>query len=262
MARLTVADPGLTPDSQTEVGEEVKASGDTRSTQDSSSQCPYDTEKNFSSTSDDRIVSSSEDLLTFDSRISSNSLSGEGGGGGGGGKGGEREEIGKMATAVVPAKETTAASVEANHTKTRPKGGKKLEGGSNDNREAITLSGRRRADALLPGSTLQDSGKHQPAASNTKEPTKMEAELEQEGVPGEGAVDTQQEESGISTNVTPTIIVSEDELGDGEGDGWWSERGSPLSGVCGSDSPFKSDTTTTDSEGDCAHTHTPCVSSL
>ncbi|CAI8040775.1 hypothetical protein GBAR_LOCUS22675 [Geodia barretti] len=111
LADPAVTDPGLTPDSQTEVGEEAKASGDTLSTQDST--------KNFSSNSD-RIISSTEDMSTFDSRISSNSLSGEGRGGG------EMEK--EMSDAVAPAKLTTVAVAQANKTKTGPKCGEKSVG--------------------------------------------------------------------------------------------------------------------------------------
>ena len=244
LADPAVTDPGLTPDSQTEVGEEAKASGDTLSTQDST--------KNFSSNSD-RIISSTEDMSTFDSRISSNSLSGEGRGGG------KMEK--EMGDAVAPAKLTTVAVAQANKTKTGPKGGEKSVGvarGGSDNREASTChpSCGRGKD----GPNRAPSCEPQVPVSTHKEPTKTDAEFDRDAAKGSeySPMERRMDERGShGTNVTPTIVVSEDELGDGDGEGWWSDRGSPLSAVCGSDSPFKSDTAT-DSEGTVQYCEQTC----
>ena len=182
-----LTDPGLTPDSQTEVGEEVRASGDTRSTQDSSSRGPYDTEKNFSSTnSDNRIISSTEDMLTFDSRISSNSLSGEGRG--------EMEK--EMSKGTIPAKQTTVIEAKlrpewASETKTRPEGGEKSVEVAHGDRDGVESCGRGRNE--VPSSISSKSSKLQPPAPKSREPMKTDAELERETVAGEFDVAAQQE---------------------------------------------------------------------
>ena len=256
LADPALTDPGLTPDSQTEVGEEVKASGDTLSTPGSSSRCPYD--KNFSSNSD-RIISSTEDMSTFDSRISSNSLSGEGRGGG------EMEK--EMSDAVAPAKLTTAAVAQANETKTGPKGCEKSVGvarGGSDHREAST--GHPSCGRGKYGPNRAPSSEPQVPVSTHREPTKTDAEFDRDAVKGseDSPMERRMDERGShGTNVTPTIVVSEDELGDGEGEGWWSDRGSPLSAVGGSDSPFRSDTAT-DSEGTVQYSeeHAVCLFTL
>ena len=228
----------LTPDSQTEVGEEVKISGDTRSTQDTSSRSPYDTDKNFSSNSD-RIVSSSEDLLTFDSRISSSSLSGEGGGGG-------RKEMEGEATketTVALRTGTTVTTVEPKGTKPRQEGAKiSTTGKASTNHSAPSDP----ATSVLPLSHAAPSAGSEsslPVVPGSAEMTKKTASKHECA----SEMDWASCVGGGSANVTPTIVVSEDELGEGEG--WWSERGSsPVSAGGRSDSPFKTETTP-DSEG-------------
>ena len=254
----------VTPDSQTEVGEEVKASGDTRSTQDTSSRGPYDTDKTFSSNSDRIIVSSSDDMLTFDSRISSSSLSGEGGGGG---RGGEvmSEEVTRE-TGAAPAKETTA---ESKGTKQGPKG---TEVPTTGDTSANQSTSERRNDGGVSTLPLSHTAPVAGDSKSHRSGTPVRSEIKGDNTSGRESVgrvsETQQlptcvDERGRSANVTPTIVISEDELGDGEGgEGWWSERGSPVSaGARSEDSPFKTETATApDGQGDTLwYSYTLCL---
>ena len=216
----------LTPDSQTEVGEEVKISGDTRSTQDTSSRSPYDTDNKFSSNSD-RIVSSSEDLLTFDSRISSSSLSGEGGGGGGGGRKQVEGEVTKETTVALETG-TTVTTVEPKGTKPRQEGAKiSTTGSTNPSVPSDPVTSVLPLSHAAPSAGSESSLPVVPGSAEMTKKTERASEMDWASCVGGG-----------SANVTPTIVVSEDELGEGEG--WWSERGS---------SPASMTETTPDSEG-------------
>ena len=75
---IVLCHENITPDSQTEVGEEVRASDDTRSTQESRD--PEKSSENTTSSHSEKIsFTSGEEISQFDSRISSDSGSGGGG---------------------------------------------------------------------------------------------------------------------------------------------------------------------------------------
>ena len=254
---VVVPREALTPDSHTEIGEEVRTSSDPRSSPGS---CRYtynadrSTEKTTSSQLE-RATSSSDEVSQFDSRISSHSLSEETGGGG------AEEKTSRMQTVSeheVLMTGTTVASAKG--TKLKPKDAKpeqeetksddvpsdalsivvssetgepgesgegvemEKERSPNFRRRLLAFSKRNKTPSGdSHANTHSDSAQRlivsRPHLSGSSELTKPVTNLDQlpDSVPDTQACLLDDDER--STNTTPNAIASEDDLEEEEDEG-------------------------------------------
>ena len=241
-----------TPDSQTEVGVEVKISDDTRSSQES-----RDAEKSTVSSHSEKIVSSGE-ISQLDSRISSQSLSGEVVG---------AERVPRMETvqenAARPNETATGTTMGPKETTmeptTRPiirskkpieneEGGGDRDGETEEDPCFLPPSFRRRSAAFSDTRKLAALSR----LSGSAELVKQVTDLDRPVSSPVSAADMPVSFDGDQLANMPTVVVRSDgmggtdgEEGEGEGEGW----SSPMSNLSdGGMSPGKP-ATPTDNEG-------------